>query len=172
MALQEIGPRFTLKMRSLRKGLPAVKNLGEAPKNLEFDTFETEETDKKEEPVALSEEAAPGVNEDEDVQMTEEQPAKKTLPPKTDEFMWMWKVRITLDVFFEHLADGICSRNWRLREERSFCSARMTFFAILFRQWCSIQRNHSCVFVNPLNNPGFKFMPPSSCTIILVRKTI
>src|ERR1700729_1244853 len=36
VALQEIGPRFTLKLRSLRKGLPAVQNFGEAPKTTEI----------------------------------------------------------------------------------------------------------------------------------------
>ena len=86
-------------MRSLRKGLPAVKNLGEAPKSLEFDTFETEEPDQKatvpSEEVAPSNEPAPDDSEgkSEDVEMAEETPAKKTLPPKTDEYLWMWKVR-------------------------------------------------------------------------------
>ena len=93
VSLQEIGPRFTLKLRSLRKGLPAVKNLGEAPKSLEFDTFETEEPDQKAK--APTEESAPddGEGKSEDVEMAEEAPAKKTLPPKTDEYLWMWKVR-------------------------------------------------------------------------------
>ena len=99
VSLQEIGPRFTLKLRSLRKGLPAVKNLGEAPKSLEFDTFETEEPDQKAkaptEEAAPTEEPAPddGEGKSEDVEMAEEAPAKKTLPPKTDEYLWMWKVR-------------------------------------------------------------------------------
>ncbi|KAF7796815.1 hypothetical protein EIP86_007999 [Pleurotus ostreatoroseus] len=97
VSLQEIGPRFTLKLRSLRKGLPAVKNLGEAPKSLEFDTFETEEPDQRAkaptEEAASTEEPVPddGEGKSEDVEMAEEAPAKKTLPPKTDEYLWMWK---------------------------------------------------------------------------------
>ena len=31
VALQEIGPRFTLKLRWLKKGIPVVYNYGEAP---------------------------------------------------------------------------------------------------------------------------------------------
>ncbi|KAK0189096.1 anticodon-binding protein [Armillaria mellea] len=43
VALQEIGPRFTLKLRSLRKGIPAVQRFGEAPKGLEFDNGASED---------------------------------------------------------------------------------------------------------------------------------
>ncbi|KAF9031368.1 Brix-domain-containing protein [Hymenopellis radicata] len=75
VALQEIGPRFTLKLRSLRKGIPAVKNLGEAPKPLEFDTGDEEEESKEE---------------------------GKLVPPKQDEFLWAWKPELetTRKTFF------------------------------------------------------------------------
>ncbi|KIY65109.1 Brix-domain-containing protein [Cylindrobasidium torrendii FP15055 ss-10] len=69
VSLQEIGPRFTLKLRTLRKGIPAVKNFGEAPKPLEFDTGEDEE------------QAEGG----------EEEKKQTVLPPKEDEFLWAWK---------------------------------------------------------------------------------
>ncbi|KAK0501467.1 anticodon-binding protein [Armillaria luteobubalina] len=71
VALQEIGPRFTLKLRSLRKGIPAVQRFGEAPKGLEFDNGASEdEPDQTEEPK----------NEPETV-----------VPPKQDEYLWAWK---------------------------------------------------------------------------------
>ena len=91
VALQEIGPRFTLKLRSLRKGLPAVKNLGEVAKDLEFDAFEEPEVQNKD-----AGKEAP--NAEESMEGIEEQPSdtKKTLPPKEDEYLWVWKVCLIL----------------------------------------------------------------------------
>ena len=54
VALQEIGPRFTLKLRWLKKGIPAVQQFGAPPKPLEFDAAEPAEeqgTTEREEPV-------------------------------------------------------------------------------------------------------------------------
>ncbi|KAH9967357.1 Brix-domain-containing protein [Russula dissimulans] len=84
VALQEIGPRFTLKLRSLKKGLPAVNYLGDVAKPLEFDDF-SELQDK-------TEGAADGQGEPN----SEEEPAEvvnpsKKVPPKTDEYEWVWK---------------------------------------------------------------------------------
>ncbi|KII87521.1 hypothetical protein PLICRDRAFT_177264 [Plicaturopsis crispa FD-325 SS-3] len=70
VALQEIGPRFTLKLRSLKKGIPAVQQFGEAPKPLEFDAAETAEP----------------TPEDDEARET-----KKVDAPKQDEFLWVWK---------------------------------------------------------------------------------
>ena len=95
VALQEIGPRFTLKLRSLRKGLPAVKNLGEVAKDLEFDTFE--------EPEGQNKDAGKEVpNTEEGMEGVEEQPTdtKKTLPPKEDEYLRAWKVCSISSLFF------------------------------------------------------------------------
>ena len=91
--MQEIGPRFTLKLRTLRKGLPAVKNLGEVKKPLEFDTFDTTEdgVDKEE----SAQQAEVDDNEPMDAEPTAEPPVKekqKTLPPKEDQYDWVWKV--------------------------------------------------------------------------------
>ncbi|KAL0577532.1 Ribosome production factor 1 [Marasmius crinis-equi] len=76
VALQEIGPRFTLKLRSMRKGIPAVHDLGEAPKPLEFDD-ETKESQADEKP-------------------------SKVVPPKQDEYLWNWKpdLEVTRKTFF------------------------------------------------------------------------
>ncbi|KAG6909332.1 hypothetical protein DXG01_000932 [Tephrocybe rancida] len=82
VALQEIGPRFTLKLRSLRKGLPAVLNYGEAPKPLEFDVFETDVKKDKDE-------ASPADSATEESNDT--QARKPVVPPKTDEYLWAWK---------------------------------------------------------------------------------
>lgn len=71
VALQEIGPRFTLKLRWLKKGIPAVRNFGEAPKGLEFDN----EDDRKDEAAS------------------EPDDSTKVVPPKDDKYLWMWKVR-------------------------------------------------------------------------------
>ncbi|KAG6812724.1 hypothetical protein H0H92_000941 [Tricholoma furcatifolium] len=78
VALQEIGPRFTLKLRSLRKGIPAVVNYGEAPKPLEFDVspFEDQET---------------GTSPEDAADSNDPQPRKAVVPPKTDEYLWQWK---------------------------------------------------------------------------------
>lgn len=90
VALQEIGPRFTLKLRSLRKGLPAVKNLGAIPTDLEFDTTNASEDVEK-----VNEESRPTEDtmNDENEQNEEPDPnPKKTLPPTEDEYQWVWKV--------------------------------------------------------------------------------
>lgn len=70
VALQEIGPRFTLKLRWLKKNIPAVQNFGEQPQPLAFDSEPTE---------TQSKEAA------------SEQIPKKVVPPKQDEYIWTWK---------------------------------------------------------------------------------
>jgi hypothetical protein len=71
VALQEIGPRFTLKLRWLKKNIPAVQNFGEQPQPLAFDSDPTE-TEPKE--------------------TASEQIPKKVVPPKQDEYIWTWKV--------------------------------------------------------------------------------
>ncbi|CDO77671.1 hypothetical protein BN946_scf184969.g22 [Trametes cinnabarina] len=98
VALQEIGPRFTLKLRYLKKGLPAVKNLGAPSKPLEFDTEENQQQQQQQqEAQALKEvemgEAAPQVEqgEDEDEVKLQEAKQKKVVPPTEDEYLWIWK---------------------------------------------------------------------------------
>ncbi|GJE91083.1 Brix domain-containing protein [Phanerochaete sordida] len=86
--LQEIGPRFTLKLRSLKKGLPAVKSLGELSKPLEFDEFPDEEQ-------AQDAPGQPAEAQDEAMEQDEPGPSeakpKKVVPPKDDEYQWIWK---------------------------------------------------------------------------------
>lgn len=94
--LQEIGPRFTLKLRSLRKGLPAVMEFGEAPKKMEFDVGDEEDAAKEAE---AGEERAEVeellVGEEEEA--TEESKKKVIKPPTQDEYLWVWKVGFSLN---------------------------------------------------------------------------
>lgn len=92
VALQEIGPRFTLKLRSIRKGIPAVFNLAEEPKGLEFDV----EDDKPEENSNTTDENGEG---------SSSSAPTKVVPPKQDEYLWKWKVCDAVDLLHELLAN-------------------------------------------------------------------
>ncbi len=85
VALQEIGPRFTLKLRYIKKGLPAVKNLGAPSKPLQFDDGEAEPQDA-DMPDAQEQ-------EQEAANSSQNYPRKEVVPPTEDEYLWMWKVR-------------------------------------------------------------------------------
>ena len=89
VALQEIGPRFTLKLRSLKKGLPSVNYLGDVAKPLEFDDFS--------EPEERTERPADDVQGESGAEGERVEPVKpsKKVPPKADEYEWVWKVRLT-----------------------------------------------------------------------------
>jgi ribosome production factor 1 len=84
VALQEIGPRFTLKLRSLKKGLPAVNYLGDVAKPLEFDEFDEPE------------EKADSVADDQPEPDANETARPKKVPPKADEYEWVWKVSLAV----------------------------------------------------------------------------
>jgi len=87
VALQEIGPRFTLKLRWLKKGIPAVQNYGEPQKPLEFDV-EPFEVEKKvsDDPGST----ALGGNDGDAVQ----EPVKPVVPPTINEYLWEWKPKL------------------------------------------------------------------------------
>ncbi|KAH8110833.1 Brix-domain-containing protein [Phellopilus nigrolimitatus] len=100
-ALQEIGPRFTLKLRWMKKGLPAVQSLGHPSKPLELAPDEDEEGDEtqqaEEENVSVdadiegkADEAMGGI----DSASGRKEGASekmKVIPPTKDEYIWMWK---------------------------------------------------------------------------------
>ncbi|KAI0675483.1 Brix-domain-containing protein [Trametes maxima] len=92
VALQEIGPRFTLKLRYLKKGLPAVKNLGAPSKPLEFDAEENEQEKQALKDIEMGEAQAPSEEQNEE-DATNEGGTKQTkaVPPTEDEYLWMWK---------------------------------------------------------------------------------
>ncbi|KAH9066592.1 Brix-domain-containing protein [Lactarius vividus] len=85
VALQEIGPRFTLKLRSLKKGLPAVNYLGDVAKPLEFDSFSEPEEKMEEKPAGDQGEP------DAESESTKEAIPPKKVPSKADEYEWVWK---------------------------------------------------------------------------------
>ena len=88
-----------MKLRSLRTGLPAVKEFGEPPTELEFDRFDDITTDGGQpEGKGTGQPPAEEVNEDgkgeggaEDGE-SESNPRKETKPPAVDEYQWQWKV--------------------------------------------------------------------------------
>ena len=89
--MQEIGPRFTLKLRSLKKGLPAVNYLGDVAKALEFDDFSEPEEEKTERPT----DDAEGEHCAEEGPIEAIKPSKKG-PPKANEYEWVWKVSLAV----------------------------------------------------------------------------
>lgn len=91
-ALQEIGPRFTLKLRSLKKGLPSVQNLGAAPPPLVI-AKDVDVSDDEEEETTTNEQ---GGKEPPTV------PLASNGPAKTEEFEWRWKPELetTRSTFF------------------------------------------------------------------------
>ncbi|KAA1470334.1 Brix-domain-containing protein [Dentipellis sp. KUC8613] len=92
VALQEIGPRFTLKLRSVKKGLPPVKNLGAAPMPLEFDNFDNldEEEISGSEGVDRRTELTGGEEGTDDNQGSDRK-EQTNAPPKASEYEWIWK---------------------------------------------------------------------------------
>jgi ribosome production factor 1 len=77
VALQEIGPRFTLKLKWMKKGIPAMSNFGEAPLPLESRSNAPP--------------ADPGIASLETI--SNEQTAKiEIASTKQDEVLWAWKV--------------------------------------------------------------------------------
>lgn len=101
-ALQEIGPRFTLKLRWMKKGLPAVLALGSPAGALEFASAEDDNN-------AISVEGdAAHVDEDAKARDARESDpddmhedgadeegavrSEKVRPPTQDEYIWIWKV--------------------------------------------------------------------------------
>ncbi|KAJ7634135.1 anticodon-binding protein [Mycena polygramma] len=102
VALQEIGPRFTLRLRSLRKGIPAVQRFGEQPKPLVFEVGSQEEDDAEE--GTLEEGAVPQTNGavESDAPKLDAPAPKPVVPPTTDEYLWEWKPELetTRKTFF------------------------------------------------------------------------
>jgi ribosome production factor 1 len=72
VALQEIGPRFTLKLKWLKQGIPAVYNYGAQSQPSTLDP--------------------PQVGEESPTAAGEQHRERQTVPPKQDVFIWQWKV--------------------------------------------------------------------------------
>jgi hypothetical protein len=93
-ALQEIGPRFTLKLRWLKKGIPAVLNFGAPAPPLRLAADEPEN----------------GLQND-----------KPIVPPVTDEYEWQWRVSEFITATLSMSDRDLRSRIWRQPDGRSFC---------------------------------------------------
>lgn len=85
-ALQEIGPRFTLKLRWMKRGVPGVQGTGDLAKELER-TDGGQDTEKS-------------ISTDSDTRIatqlceSEQTEIVETKPSTYDEFVWQWKVNI------------------------------------------------------------------------------
>jgi len=100
-ALQEIGPRFTLKLRWMKKGIPAVFALGSPAGALEFASEEDDNNTMSVERngARVDEEAearAAGESDPDDMHevVANEDGAvrtEKVRPPTQDEYIWLWK---------------------------------------------------------------------------------
>ena len=127
VALQEIGPRFTLKLRSLRKGLPAVQNFGEAPKTTETQVGVEDDESQVREEVGGGEGKGKveGTNDDEGLwERTDDRDETnlKVIKPLTqEEFLWVWKVCHS-PPFVQYRVMNFVSRSWRLHGGLSSCS--------------------------------------------------
>ena len=87
-----------MKLKSLRTGLPAVKEFGVPSTRLEFDEFDDMAVDGDQAkgetpdrpPAEKPDEDEEG--EDDECRDSETKPTKKTKPPTVDEYQWQWKV--------------------------------------------------------------------------------
>lgn len=95
-ALQEIGPRFTLKLKYIKKGIPAVHQFGAAPPPLVFDDDDGDEEDEKAAAKSIDD-AATKTDSASAVDVDEPAPVKGPAagPGKDEEYIWQWKVRIS-----------------------------------------------------------------------------
>jgi hypothetical protein len=75
----------------LKKGLPAVNYLGDVAKPLEFDSFSESEENKEEKPAGHDQ-----GDLDAEGESPKEVPPSKKVPPKADEYEWVWKVSSTV----------------------------------------------------------------------------
>ncbi|CAE7074936.1 unnamed protein product [Rhizoctonia solani] len=82
-ALQEIGPRFTLKLRSLKKGLPVLENISKPPPALEFASEEDDATSQGPEDSVLGGQEGTPAND--------KGGKGGRMPSASNDFEWIWK---------------------------------------------------------------------------------
>ena len=99
--LQEIGPRFTLKLRWLKKGMPAVGAAGTVAQKLMTAAEEDEEEAQK--------------------KLAEGKKGNGVRTPGSEEFEWMWKVGLSSKPCALILTDPTIdySQSWRLPDASS-----------------------------------------------------
>lgn len=114
--LQEIGPRFTLKLRWLKKGLPSVTAPdGRIAHGGNDDLHKVdEEAEKREEDDAMGDIGSAPVQEQQG----------PVIPPldQEQEYEWKWRVSFAFQTHYGENADEY-SQRWRFRGGLSFCSS-------------------------------------------------
>jgi hypothetical protein len=93
VALQEIGPRFTLKLQWLKKGIPTTRSSSDKPIPLELNLDAGGASVEK--------------SEDENKETT----SRPILPLKDEEFLWVRKVSISFRYFVRCVISPSCSLN-------------------------------------------------------------
>jgi ribosome production factor 1 len=117
--LQEIGPRFTLKLRWLRKGLPGVTAPDGSISRGGDVQVDEDEDEKMDEDEAMREMGKGGGEGTTIGKMTDKEMGIPALDEE-QEYEWKWKVSLALRVAGV-VADRSHSRKWRCRDERSSC---------------------------------------------------
>ena len=75
----------------MKKGLPAVNYLGDVAQPLEFDNFSESEENKEEKAAGDNQ----GELDAEGESAAKEAVPPKKVPPKADEYEWVWKVKFS-----------------------------------------------------------------------------
>ncbi|KAL5531320.1 hypothetical protein ACEPAG_4197 [Sanghuangporus baumii] len=87
-ALQEIGPRFTLRLRWIKKGTPAVQALGQPSRSLVLAFDKDDRVDQKQSEITDSPDNPDSELGEEESDVKVE---KTVFPPTKDEYIWLWK---------------------------------------------------------------------------------
>lgn len=118
--LQEIGPRFTLKLRWLRKGLPSVTSAdGQVPRGGDAEDVEVDhdqEQEKMDEDEAMAEMGAGKAVR------AEEGGIVVPALDEDQEYEWKWKVSRCCMVDTYGVKLRMCSPRWRFRGGLSSCN--------------------------------------------------
>ena len=123
--MQETGPRFTLKLKSLGMGIPVVRAFGEPSTQPEFDEFDGSavEDGKLEGKVSDRSPAEDGGNGgSEQNEVSGSKPRKKPKPPTVDEYQWQWKVGHLAHALHRGALTRRHSLSLRLPDVHPFCS--------------------------------------------------
>lgn len=86
-----------MKLRSLKKGLPAVTTFADPKKPLEFDKFDEEDADNEQ---TASGEMQVDAEGDGPEESQAQAPPQKQGPNTADEVLWQWKVRVCYRAWF------------------------------------------------------------------------
>jgi hypothetical protein len=110
VALQEIGPRFTLKLRWLKSGIPAVPHHGEAALHLDYHLTSLDEKAENFQIASV------------DAETIKSGAANGSVPPTENALLWAWKVSAFWSfTYFSHMSQ-FPSPSWKHRGTPFLCS--------------------------------------------------